>query len=266
MSSKHAVISLSGGMDSSTLLLRLLANGYQVQALSFDYGQKHRCELERATALSLLLKNKGFKVSHKIINLSDISSLLDSALVGDEQVIPTGSYDLDNMKITVVPNRNKIFSSIIQASALSIAQRTGCPVEIAMGIHGGDHAVYPDCRQVFRDADYQAFLLGNWDAEQVSYYTPYINCSKTEVLADGVRVCKELSLDFDTIYSLTFTAYQPIYHDGVAYSDYQSSASLSRIEAFMALGLQDPIQYADSQGLVSWTQVCDYARKNIDKE
>ena len=73
---------------------------------------------------------------------------------GDD--VPEGHYENDNMKETVVPNRNKIFSSIIQAVALSIAnEKDAC--DIALGIHAGDHAVYPDCRQEFRDADYQAF-------------------------------------------------------------------------------------------------------------
>jgi 7-cyano-7-deazaguanine synthase len=73
------------------------------------------------------------------------------------------------MKATVVPNRNKIFASITQAVALSVANRTGENCDIAMGIHAGDHSIYPDCRQEFRDADDEAFRLGNWDAERVHY-------------------------------------------------------------------------------------------------
>ena len=86
------------------------------------------------------------------------------------------------MKDTVVPNRNKIFSSLIQAVALSIATKNigddctiGQPVEIAMGIHAGDHAIYPDCRQEFRDADFEAFKIGNWDSELVEVTTPYLH-------------------------------------------------------------------------------------------
>ena len=93
------------------------------------------------------------------------------------------------MKDTVVPNRNKMFSSIIQAVALSIANEKNCSVEIAMGIHAGDHAIYPDCRQEFRDADYKAFLEGNWDADKVTYYTPYLNGDKFDILKDGEICC-----------------------------------------------------------------------------
>ena len=101
------------------------------------------------------------------------------------------------MKDTVVPNRNKMFSSIIQAVALSIANRNKCEVEIAMGIHAGDHAIYPDCRQEFRDADYEAFKIGNWDAKKVTYITPYIDSTKYDILKDGLYCCEKLGLDFD---------------------------------------------------------------------
>jgi 7-cyano-7-deazaguanine synthase len=97
---------------------------------------------------------------------------LDSALVTGGDDVPEGHYAEDNMKATVVPNRNKIFASITQAVALSVANRTEENCCIAMGIHAGDHAIYPDCRQEFRDADDYAFRVGNWDAERVSYFTP----------------------------------------------------------------------------------------------
>ena len=78
------------------------------------------------------------------------------------------------MKETVVPNRNKMFASITQAVALSKANATQEQVDICLGIHAGDHAVYPDCRQEFRDADDAAFRIGNWEAERVGYFTPYL--------------------------------------------------------------------------------------------
>jgi 7-cyano-7-deazaguanine synthase len=104
-----------------------------------------------------------------------LSQLLNSALVTGGEEVPEGHYAEENMKATVVPNRNKIFSSIIQAVALSIAESKNCNVDIAMGIHAGDFSIYPDCRQEFRDIDYEAFVAGNWGAEKVKYYTPYIH-------------------------------------------------------------------------------------------
>jgi len=213
---KQAVLSLSGGMDSSSLLIHLLATGYQVTALSFDYGQKHRVELERAQELVEYINRKfvnpDSKVKHQVIKLDGLQQLLHSTLITGGNEVPEGHYQQENMKETVVPNRNKIFSSIIQAVALSIANKheeNTCA--IAMGIHAGDHAIYPDCRQEFRDADYQAFLAGNWDAEGVHYLTPFLYADKYEILKDGLDSCQMLGLDFDEVYKRTNTSYKPIF-------------------------------------------------------
>ena len=239
---KQAVLSLSGGMDSSTVLLHLLANDYQVTALSFDYGQKHSVELKRAQQLIDYLNKKGYEVKYQKITLQGLVSLLDSNLVKGGDDVPEGHYEEDNMKDTVVPNRNKIFSSIIQAVALSLAQVRGCEVKIAMGIHAGDHAIYPDCRQEFRDADYNAFVEGNWDADKVTYYTPYLDGDKFDILKDGERCCEKLGLDFDNVYLRTNTSYKP---DAEGRSDYKSASSVERIEAFLKLGRKDPVEYID---------------------
>ena len=254
---KQAVLSLSGGMDSSTVLLRLLADGYDVTAVSFDYGQKHRVELDRAQELvdyinenkdqkvnggQMIVHNFQNKVKYQVIKLDGLVDLLESNLVEGGAEVPEGHYEEENMKDTVVPNRNKMFSSIIQAIALSIANTKNCPVAIAMGIHAGDHAIYPDCRQEFRDADYEAFKQGNWDAEQVTYYTPYLDGDKFDILKDGERCCKKLNLDFDEVYKRTNTSYKP---DAEGRSDYKSASSVERIEAFLKLDRKDPVEYID---------------------
>jgi 7-cyano-7-deazaguanine synthase in queuosine biosynthesis len=173
----NVVVSLSGGMDSSTLLLRAIKeyNG-NVTALSFDYGQKHRVELERAQSLVDYLGENG-------------------------------------------------------------------------------HAIYPDCRQEFRDADDAAFRAGNWDAEMVDYFTPYLEGDKFDILKDGEVLCEELGIEFDEVYSRTNTSYKPIQIDGVWYSDYKSASSVERVEAFLKLGRKDPALYADENGPVEWWQV-----------
>ena len=249
---KQAVLSLSGGMDSSTLLLHLLANDYKVTALSFDYGQKHRVELERAQQLVDYLNNNGQDITYQSIKLDGLTSLLDSALVEGGDDVPEGHYEEDNMKATVVPNRNKIFSSLIQSVALSIANKTESAVKIAMGIHAGDFSVYPDCRQEFRDADHNAFVEGNWDAERVESYTPYLEVMKGDILKDGVKCCEELNIDFNEVYKRTNTSYKPMQHNGVWYSDYKSAASVERIEGFLLLGRPDPVAYGDEDGPASW--------------
>lgn len=253
---KHIVVSLSGGMDSSTLLLRALSEadktGGTVTALSFYYGQKHRVELERARALVNYVRTKGHDLRYEVIKLDGLPQLLESALVEGGDEVPEGHYAHENMKETVVPNRNKIFASITQAVALSVANKTNEPVAIALGIHAGDHAIYPDCRQEFRDADDEAFRIGNWDADKVTYFTPYLEEDKYGILVDGEHLCAELNLDFDAVYMNTNTSYKPIKHDGVWYSDYKSASSVERIEAFIKLGRPDPVAYADETGPVSW--------------
>ncbi|MDB4344110.1 7-cyano-7-deazaguanine synthase [bacterium] len=265
---KQAVLSLSGGMDSSTVLLRLLADGYEVTALSFDYGQKHRVELERAQALVDYINEKAIqpnldgnlvkvypRVKYGTIKLDGLAPMLNSALVEGGDEVPEGHYEQENMKETVVPNRNKIFSSLIQAVALSIANEKDTKVDIAMGIHAGDHAIYPDCRQEFRDADYKAFTEGNWDADRVRYITPYLDGDKFDILADGSNCCEVLGLKFDEVYERTNTSYKPVSINGIWYSDYKSASSVERVEAFLKLGRPDPVQYANESGPVDWGTV-----------
>jgi len=283
---KKAVLSLSGGMDSSSLLLHLLANDYEVTALGFDYGQKHKVELERAISLVEYLNTTrlthtdhasgGFEeaypaVKHQIIKLDGLSHLLNSALVTGGDDVPEGHYEQDNMKETVVPNRNKIFASLIQAVALSIATKGGKhQVEIAMGIHAGDHAIYPDCRQEFRDADMEAFKIGNWDSELVTVTTPYLELNKFTILEDGQKSCNILGLDFNEVYKRTNTSYKP-YPSGN--SDYKSAASVERIEAFIKLGRPDPVQYEDKTGPVDYETariyveqvLSEYAKEQLNK-
>lgn len=294
---KYAVLSLSGGLDSSTLLLHLLNEGYNCLCLSFDYGQKHRVELERATELveyindvfyfhNALSRSLGSEreprplVKHQIIKLDGLAQLLNSSLVEGGDEVPEGHYASENMKETVVPNRNKIFSSIIQAVALSIANQDNSECVIAMGIHAGDHAIYPDCRQEFRDADYEAFLIGNWDAKKVSYYVPYLNTDKFGILQDGKKCCEQLNLEFNEVYKRTNTSYKPIYIPrpestsrveeahriifGDWYSDYKSASSVERIEAFIKLGVADPVEYADETGPVSWETAKNHVQSVLE--
>ena len=274
---KQAVLSLSGGMDSSTVLLHLLANGYEVTALSFDYGQKHRVELDRAQALVDYINENAIqpnldgnlikvynRVKYGVIKLEGLAPMLNSALVEGGDEVPEGHYEQENMKETVVPNRNKIFSSLIQAVALSIANEKQTDVHVAMGIHAGDHAIYPDCRQEFRDADYKAFTEGNWDADRVSYITPYLNGDKFDILEDGTRCCNELGLNFDEVYRNTNTSYKPINIDGTWYSDYKSASSVERVEAFLKVGRPDPVAYADESGPVSWDVVQNHVKQVLE--
>ena len=256
---KHVVVSLSGGMDSSTLLLKAIKdyNG-NVTALSFNYGQKHVVELERAQSLVDYLNANGYNIKYRQIKLDGLVDLLNSALVEGGEDVPEGHYEEENMKATVVPNRNKIFASITQAVALSVATSTKEKTDIALGIHAGDHAIYPDCRQEWRDADDHAFRMGNWDSELVGYYTPYLETDKFGILQDGQELCDYLELEFNEVYKRTNTSYKP-YPSGN--SDYKSASSVERVEAFIKLGQPDPVQYEDETGPVSW----EVAKAHVEK-
>jgi 7-cyano-7-deazaguanine synthase len=288
MNKKYAVLSLSGGMDSSTLLLHLLNEGYDCTCLSFDYGQKHKVELERATELVKYINSYcvvednpktmdyPYFVKHQIITLDGLAQLLNSSLVEGGAEVPEGHYAEENMKDTVVPNRNKIFSSIIQAVALSISNKKEAECVIALGVHSGDHSIYPDCTEAFRNADEYAFKIGNWDSELVNYYTPYMEGNKFTILEDGVKCCDELGLDFDEVYKRTNTSYKPIcitdgYEDDgywvetkTWYSDYKSASSVERVEAFIKLGRPDPVKYADENGPVVWQTVVSYVSSVLE--
>ena len=278
---KQAVLSLSGGMDSSTLLLHLLANGYEVTALSFDYGQKHSVELECAQDLVNYLNSQctdnncygGCKIKYQVIKLDGLAQLLNSALVTGGDEVPEGHYAEENMKATVVPNRNKIFSSITQAVALSIANAKNTECVIALGLHSGDHTIYPDTTEEFRRADLHAFKIGNWDSEKVDFYAPYMEGNKFSILKDGELCCEQLGIDFDEVYSRTNTSYKPMIHlvfDNYGnptpewFSDYKSASSVERVEAFLKLGKKDPINYGDEFGPVTWEYVKEYISSVLD--
>ena len=284
---KHVVVSLSGGMDSSTLLLRCLKEYDTVTAISFDYGQKHRVELERAQSLvnylngnvekteqdqlnNITVVGKNYSpINYRQIQLNGLVDLLDSALVTGGEDVPEGHYAEENMKATVVPNRNKIFASITQAVALSIANKTSENCDIALGIHSGDHSIYPDCRAEFRDADDYAFRMGNWDADSVGYFTPYLEGDKFTILQDGEILCEELGLDFDEVYKRTNTSYKPIQIISSSgdnwYSDYKSASSVERVEAFIKLGRPDPTKYANETGPVEWDHVVTEVTKILEE-
>jgi len=259
--SENVVLSLSGGMDSSTLLLRCLAGKMNVTAVSFDYGQKHRVELKRAQSLVNYLNSNGHNITYKVIKLDGLAELLNSSLVEGGDDVPEGHYEQDNMKDTVVPNRNKIFSSIVQSIALSQAMKTDSTCDIALGIHAGDHAIYPDCRQSFRDMDMDAFREGNWDSEKVDFYTPYLETDKFGILQDGEVCCVRLGIEFNEVYKRTLTSYKPIKIGDVWYSDYKSASSVERVEAFLQLDRPDPTPYADETGPVSWEVASSHVKE-----
>lgn len=241
---KYAIISASGGLDSTCLMLELLAQGKEVKAYSFDYGQKHDMELEKLKKNIKFLQDKELPVCHSIIDLKDCFSDNTSSLVKSTGIdIPHGNYDEDNMRSTVVPLRNVIFSSIIFSKAINWSKQTGEDVDITLGIHAGDHTVYPDTTDESRDACEYAFKISDWDSDKVHYVAPFVNIDKAGVLLRGLTAMHILGFteeERDSVLENTHTCYDP---NESGESCGLCGSCRERLEAFDLNGLKDPIKY-----------------------
>lgn len=221
--SAKAVVVLSGGMDSTTLLYHVLARGYQTQAVSFNYGQRHIRELDAAAAIC-----QRNHVPHAIVDLRSLTTLLQSALTGTADV-PHGYYAEDSMRKTVVPGRNAIMLSI----AWGIAASADAEI-VATGIHAGDHFIYPDCRPEFAAALDAALILGTLGHAhtELRLYTPYLHVTKVDIAQEGAKL--------GVPYEATWTCYEGgAVHCGVC------GACQERRAGFRDAGVPDPTVYAD---------------------
>ena len=209
---KKAILSLSGGLDSTCLLMYLLAHDYEVKAYSFQYDQKHQVELEKVKRNIEFLQGKRFKLSHQIIDLRDCFSDSNSSLHVGGEPIPEGHYASENMKSTVIENRNVIFSAIIYGKALSWANKTESNVDVFLGLHSGDHCCYPDTSEESRIACEHAFKVSNWGSERVGYEAPFNHMDKGGVLAEGLRAMTILGFndyEINLVLGNTHTCYNP---------------------------------------------------------
>ncbi len=214
-----AVAILSGGLDSTTSLYTALAEGHEVvEAISFNYGQKHVRELDKAADTCRRLG-----ITHQIIDISNLMGLLRSALTNKDIEVPEGHYAEENMKATVVPNRNMIMISIAAGRAISLDAEI-----LVLGVHQGDHTIYPDCRPEFIAAMDQALDIGNW--ETISLYTPFLDSDKTAVVKAGL----ELNVPFMD----TWTCYK-----GLEKACGKCGSCVERREAFELNGAKDPLEY-----------------------
>lgn len=239
---KHAVVSYSGGMDSTCLVLDLMSRGYNVSAYSFDYGQNHSVELERAAENAKYMQSLGLPIQHQIINVRDVFSGDTSTLVQHTKA-PEGDYRDETMKSTCVTNRNVIFSAIIFAKALSMAKREKTNVVISLGVHAGDHAIYPDCTEESTSMARELYRISNWDSDLVDYETPFVNISKDKVLRAGLDAMNELGLTNDEqshILAHTISCYNAT-PDGKSCG--KCGTCTERLESFKMNGLKDPAPY-----------------------
>lgn len=215
---QKAVVIFSGGMDSFTVLNKAIIDGIEVYALSFNYGQRHKKELDYAARAC---KNLG--VHHKIVDISAINQLIGGSSLTSDIDIPEGHYEQETMKSTVVPNRNMILLSMAIGYAVSIEA-----TKVYYGAHSGDHAIYPDCRPEFVVKMNDVSAIANY--EPVEIVCPYLMVSKTAILTDGLK----MGLD----YGQTWTCY-----NGREKACGKCGACQERLEAFSLNNSQDPLEY-----------------------
>ena len=185
--SKKAVISMSGGLDSTSLALHLLSQGYEIRAYAFNYGQKHEVELRKVQKNVNYLRKKNLPITLQIIDLRSAFAGNTSALVASTgKAIPEGDYREESMKDTVVPLRNVIFSSIVYSKAINWAVQSSDKVFVTLGIHAGDHTIYPDCRPESQEACKHAFEISDWNSDKVDYEAPFVELTKDQVLEKGI--------------------------------------------------------------------------------
>ncbi|CCG93599.1 MAG TPA: 7-cyano-7-deazaguanine synthase QueC [Marinobacter hydrocarbonoclasticus] len=212
------VVIYSGGMDSFTLLHLARARGLKVHALSFNYGQRHVRELDVAAAVC-----QAEGIPHKVIDIRAMSEVMSGSSLTSDIEVPEGHYEEDTMKATVVPNRNMILLSL----ATGYAVTTGAGA-VWYGAHGGDHAIYPDCRPEFVEKMDAVCRVANY--EPVGIEAPFMAMDKGQILAEGLK----LGLD----YSQTWTCY-----NGRDKACGRCGSCVERLEAFAANGVTDPLAY-----------------------
>ncbi|MFP6855409.1 MAG: 7-cyano-7-deazaguanine synthase QueC [Opitutales bacterium] len=214
-----SIVVYSGGMDSTILLYQLLSQGDEVKTLTINYGQRHAKEIKCARALA-----KDLGVEHRVADLASLGELLGgSALTSSELEVPEGHYEEDNMKATVVPNRNMILLAVSAGWAISSDfDRVG------YAAHSGDHAIYPDCRNEFADALDAAIQLADW--RKVSLYRPFVDLTK----ADLVKLGAELEVPFERTWSC---------YKGEELHCGRCGTCVERREAFHLAEVTDPTTY-----------------------
>lgn len=217
-SSPKVVIIYSGGMDSYTVLHQAIKQGFDVHAVSFNYGQRHSKELEYAKKVT-----QKYGIEHKIVDISSINQLIGGSSLTDDIDVPEGGYEEDSMKQTLVPNRNMILLSLAVGYAVSINAEA-----VYFGAHSGDHAIYPDCRTEFVEAMNSVCKIANY--EPIEVRAPYLKYSKIDILREG------LAMQLD--YGDTWTCY-----NGREKACGKCGACQERLEAFALNNTTDPLAY-----------------------
>ena len=214
----------SGGLDSVTLAYKVAAEFQLTRLLSFDYGQRHKRELEYAALCA-----KKLHVPHLIIDIANVGAMLSGSALTDNIDVPDGHYAEESMRVTVVPNRNAIMLAIAFGVASSNEDEA-----VATAVHGGDHFIYPDCRPGFIDAFQEMQNHALEGMSDIRLFTPFLNGSKADIAREGGR----LVVPIEETWSC--------YKGGETHCG-RCGTCVERIEAFAHAGVSDPTVYSDSE-------------------
>ena len=214
------VVVFSGGMDSYTVLHKAAREGFEVLPLTFNYGQKHNKEIEYAEHACIALG-----VVPKVVDIPAINQLIAGSSLTSDIEMPEGHYADDNMKSTVVPNRNMILLSLAVGYAVSSDAH-----KVFYGAHSGDHEIYPDCRPEFVEKMNSLCAIANY--EPVEIVTPYLALNKTDILREGLA----MGLN----YGRTWTCY-----NGREKACGKCGSCVERLEAFSENQMSDSLDYEE---------------------
>lgn len=221
-SNETAVAIVSGGMDSATLAYLLAEEGYGLRLLAFDYGQRHKKELDYARRCAERLD-----AAFDLVDIREVGKLLSGSALTDDVDVPHGHYAAENMAVTVVPNRNAIMLSVAYGAAVA----EGAAL-VAAAMHAGDHYVYPDCRPEFTEAfaAMQEKAVEGFGHEKLRLYTPFIDSDKAGIVKVGAR----LGVPYEETWSC--------YEGGDLHCGLCGTCN-ERREAFALAGMPDPTRY-----------------------
>jgi 7-cyano-7-deazaguanine synthase len=209
-------------MDSTTLAYHLRPKCDDLVCLSFDYGQRHKKELDYARDTADRLAAR-----FHLVDLSSVTPLLGGSALTDDIAVPEGHYASETMRQTVVPNRNMMMASI--AIALAVSEKAEC---VAMGMHAGDHPIYPDCRPdfVFSLRNTAQLATEGFSVPNFTFEAPFVYDTKAEIVMRGN--------DLGVPWTLTWSCYQ-----GGELHCGRCGTCVERQEAFAIAGIGDPTEY-----------------------
>lgn len=221
MSSPVAVVVFSGGLDSTAVAAHY-AFDHTLVLVTVDYGQRHRREISAARAIAA-----HYGAEHLVVDATAIGALLGGSALTDDIDVPEGHYEAESMRATVVPNRNAILANI--AVGVAVARRAEV---VALGVHAGDHAIYPDCTPEFIEALARLVETATAGMHTPQIHAPFVQRTKAWIVGFAARV--------DAPLALTWSCYQ-----GGEEHCGRCGTCTERAAAFVEAGVPDPTAYAD---------------------